>query len=125
MPTLRIEANRPGPRAEKPPNPNGISPFRPSVRRSIFDRFEVDVRGDVPYPGYKGIAPVEVSDANLMGVFGPRRLGGVDEKQVLQKGFAEPVGAARLRDAARGSGDVLILIDDGTRGTPVARLLPY
>jgi nickel-dependent lactate racemase len=82
------------------------------------------VRVDFPYPGYEAIAPVAVPAANLLGEFGPRRLNNVNEKDILRRGFAGPIGADRLRDAAGGSRNVLILIDDGTRGTPVARLLP-
>lgn len=78
---------------------------------------------DFPYPGYEGIAPVEVPDRNLMGVYGPRT-SDVDEPEILRRGFASPIGAPRLRDAVRGRKRVLILIDDGTRMTPVARILP-
>jgi nickel-dependent lactate racemase len=80
---------------------------------------------DFPYPGYEGIAPVEVPDGNLMGVFGPRSFGHVDEGRVLAEGFARPIGAPRLREAVKGGRSVLILIDDGTRETPTARVLPY
>ena len=82
------------------------------------------MRVEFPYPGYEGIAGVEVPDGNLMGVFGPRTPAGVDEGAVLARGFARPIGAARLREAARGAKRVLVLIDDGTRMTPVARILP-
>ena len=79
---------------------------------------------DFPYPGYERIAPVEVPDRNLMGVYTPRTFE-VDEAAILRHGFASPVGAPRLRDAARGMRRVLILIDDATRMTPVARILPH
>ncbi|HEX5385681.1 MAG TPA: nickel-dependent lactate racemase [Gemmatimonadales bacterium] len=80
---------------------------------------------DFPYPGYEDIAPCEVPDPNLMGVFAPRALPGLDEASVLAEGFTHPVGAPRLREAA-GAGDrVLILIDDATRRTPTARILPH
>jgi lactate racemase len=79
---------------------------------------------DFPYPGYEGIAPVDVPDPNLMGVYAPRTFE-VDEPEILRRGFASPIGAPRLRDAARGRRRVLVLIDDGTRRTPVARLLPH
>jgi lactate racemase len=82
------------------------------------------MRIDFPYPGYEGIAPVEVPDANLMGVFTPRSFA-VDEEAVLRQGFERPIGAARLRDAVRGDHRVLILIDDATRLTPMARILPH
>jgi nickel-dependent lactate racemase len=82
------------------------------------------VKIDFPYPGYEGIAPVEVPDRNLMGVYSPRTFE-VDEAEVLRHGFASPIGAPRLREAARGRKRVLVLIDDGTRMTPVARILPH
>ena len=51
---------------------------------------------DFPYPGYERIAPVEVPDANLMGVYAPRSVGQVGEEEVLASGFAEPYGAPHL-----------------------------
>jgi nickel-dependent lactate racemase len=77
------------------------------------------------YPGYERIAAVEVPDANLMGIYAPRAVGDVDEETVLARGFAEPHGAPRLREAVKRGDRVLILIEDGTRGTPITRLLPF
>ena len=81
------------------------------------------VRIDFPYPGYEKIAPVEVPDENLMGVFSPKTFD-TDEAAVLRRGFERPIEAPHLRDAVRPGDRVLILIDDGTRMTPVARILP-
>lgn len=81
------------------------------------------MRIDFPYYGYEQIAAVAVPDANLMGVYAPRAVGQVNEGEVLERGFSEPIGAPRLREAVRPTARVLILIDDGTRGTPVPRLL--
>jgi lactate racemase len=78
---------------------------------------------EFPYPGYEEIAAVEVPDANLMGVFAPRAVGDLDEEAVLDRGFAEPFGAWRLRNEVRPTDRVLVLLDDLTRGTPVPRLL--
>src|SRR5919202_3682374 len=78
---------------------------------------------DFPYPGYERIAPVEVPEANLRGVYAPRSLGQVGEEEVLASGFAEPYGAPHLRDAVRPTMRVLVLVDDSTRATPVPRLL--
>src|SRR5881227_2822722 len=78
---------------------------------------------DFPYPGYERIAPVEVPDANLMGVYAPRSVGPAGEEEVLAGGFAEPYGAPLLRDAVSPTMRVLILVDDSTRDTPVPRLL--
>jgi nickel-dependent lactate racemase len=80
---------------------------------------------DFPYPGYEQIAAVEVPDANLLDVYSPRSVGEVDEEAVLARGFAEPHGAPRLREAVHRRDRVLILVEDGTRGTPITRLLPY
>jgi nickel-dependent lactate racemase len=79
---------------------------------------------DFPYPGYEGIAPVEVPDANLLGVFSPTPMAAVDESVVLREGFAHPIGASALRDEVSAGDRVLILIDDATRRTPTARVLP-
>jgi nickel-dependent lactate racemase len=82
------------------------------------------MRIDFPYPGYEAIAPVEVPDANLMGVFTPRSFA-VDEEAVLRQGFQRPIGAPRLRDAVHAGHRMLVLIDDATRLTPMARILPH
>ncbi|HYG79975.1 MAG TPA: nickel-dependent lactate racemase [Pyrinomonadaceae bacterium] len=83
------------------------------------------MRIEFPYPGYEQIAAVEVPDENLSGIHAPRAVESVDETAVLARGFAEPHGAPRLRDAVRRGDHVLILVEDGTRGTPIPRLLPY
>jgi len=81
------------------------------------------LRIEFPYPGYEQIASAQVPDANLLGVYEPRSLGEVDEENILNRGFDEPYGASRLRDVVKPTDRVLILIEDGTRGTPVPRLL--
>jgi len=83
------------------------------------------MRIDFPYPGYEKIAPVDVPDDRLLGVFGPERMRDLDEAAILRQGFAQPIGAPRLRDAVGARDRVLILIDDATRATPAARVLPW
>jgi nickel-dependent lactate racemase len=83
------------------------------------------VKVTFPYPGYQDIAGVEIPDANLLGVYAPRRVDGLDEEAILARGIAEPIGAPRLRDAVPADARVLVLVDDGTRGTPVARVLGH
>jgi nickel-dependent lactate racemase len=82
------------------------------------------MRIDFPYPGYEQIAPVDVPDDRLLSVFGPERMRDLDESAILREGFARPIGAPRLRDAVGARDRVLILIDDATRATPIARILP-
>lgn len=83
------------------------------------------MRVDFPYPGYEKIAAVEVPDANLLGVYEPRVTVEADEDALLARGFAQPYGARRLREEVKPDDRVLILVEDGTRGTPIPRLLPY
>jgi nickel-dependent lactate racemase len=80
---------------------------------------------DFPYRGYEAIAPAEIPDANVLGVYVPRTLVGGDEEDVLRRGIAEPIGAPRLRDAVRRGDRVIILVDDATRGTPVGLVLAH
>ena len=54
---------------------------------------------DFPYPGYEGIAPVEVPDRNLMGVYSPRTFE-VDEAEVTFWGLCPDCQARRREDAA-------------------------
>lgn len=84
------------------------------------------MRVDFPFAGYEGIAPVEVPDANLLGLFAPRSVSnGVDEEVVLARAMANPIGAPPLRAAVRPGDRVLVLVDDATRGTPTPRVLRY
>ncbi|HTW94435.1 MAG TPA: nickel-dependent lactate racemase, partial [Tepidisphaeraceae bacterium] len=80
---------------------------------------------DFPFPGYQEIAPFEITGRNFMGVFSPRAFDHIDEAAALKSGFAKPYGAPRLRDAVKGRDRVLLIIDDGTRTTPVDRILPH
>lgn len=82
------------------------------------------MRLEFDLPGYEEIPALEIPDENLMGVWEPKRME-VDEPEVLKSGMEKPHGAARLRDAARGRERVLMVIDDGTRNTPMDRILPY
>jgi nickel-dependent lactate racemase len=69
---------------------------------------------------------VEVPDRRLIGVYEPKTFDGAcDEDGAVAKGMAEPVGAARLCDAVGAAKRILILADDVSRPTPVARILPH
>lgn len=78
---------------------------------------------DFSYPGYQGIASVEIPDANVLGAFAPRAVPDAEEEVVLTHAMANPIGAPKLRDAVRSRDLVLVLVDDVTRGTPVSRVL--
>jgi nickel-dependent lactate racemase len=80
---------------------------------------------DFPYPGYEQFRPVEVPDETLLGIFSPGHSSQIHEHDILTAGFSRPIGGQRLRDEAHSKRNVLILVDDGTRNTPIARILPF
>src|SRR4051812_13508778 len=98
--------------------PHGMRAAARSAGAGRASAAQESMKIDFPYPGYEQITPADVPDKNLMGVFGPRSPGNVDETTVLARGIEQPIGAPRLRDAVRGKRRLLILIDDGTRMTP-------
>lgn len=77
-----------------------------------------------PYPGYQGIAPADVPDANLMGEWAPTELQQLDEAKIVGDAIARPHGAPLLRDCLSPDARVLAIIDDATRSTPLPRILP-
>jgi lactate racemase len=79
---------------------------------------------EFPYPEYEAMAPIEVPDERLLGVWGPVALERPDDQAAIRQGLAHPIGAGRLRDSVRERDRVLILIDDGTRTTPTAIIVP-
>src|SRR5687767_6473277 len=92
-----------------------------SRRLTLQFRSRMQIR--FAYPGYEGIEFVEIPDTNLLGVYEPLAVDDVDEEDLLAQGFEKPYGAMRLRDAVRASERLLVLVEDGTRGTPIPRLL--
>ena len=48
----------------------------------------------------------------------------LDSKQIAGA-FDNPIGTGRIRDAARGRASAAIIVDDLSRPTPAAAMLPY
>jgi nickel-dependent lactate racemase len=75
-----------------------------------------------PYPN---IAPIDVPDKNLLGVFSPSTaVTAVTGKECVDEALRHPIGSEPLPEKVRGCKDILILVDDHTRTTPVAGILP-
>lgn len=83
------------------------------------------MRIDFPYPGYESIEPFDIPDERFMGMYAPATMPEINEEERLIEGMAHPFGAPQLRHKVRPGDRVLILFDDGTRITPVHRLLPH
>lgn len=66
-------------------------------------------------------------DESILGeVISPQRVKPVgDEGAAIRAALDAPIGAQRLEDAVKPGSRVLILSDDNTRPTPVARILPH
>jgi len=69
--------------------------------------------------------PLEVPEENLLGIFSPSivRIEETDE-EIINRAFLHPIGSAPLSTILKGCQNVLILVDDYTRTTPVQKILP-
>jgi len=74
---------------------------------------------------YDDVAPVDVPESNLCGVFAtPAAAEEMDPAALTAAAVAEPIGTPALRDLAADKKRVLIVSDDVSRPTPVHALLP-
>lgn len=73
---------------------------------------------------YESVAPVEIPDRNLLGVFQVAPGAPGRESEVIRHAIENPVAAPRLRDLVRPGEKVLFLPDDITRATPADRIVP-
>ncbi|MBW3625766.1 MAG: nickel-dependent lactate racemase [Armatimonadetes bacterium] len=75
-----------------------------------------------PYPD---VSPLDVPDKNLLGYIHPKRVDSpAPEEELIRGALRNPISAPRLCDAVRPEHAVLLVVDDLTRPTPIARLLP-
>lgn len=75
---------------------------------------------------YEGVAPMEIPDRNLMGIFSsPQMTPGGTGDWTIRRALADPIGLPGLRAALKGKRNVLIVSDDHHRPTPVRTMLPH
>jgi len=68
---------------------------------------------------------VEIDDRNLLFYAAPRKTVQVpDQSRVVEEALANPVGTARLEDLLVPDDSIVIMVDDITRPTPAAEILP-
>lgn len=75
---------------------------------------------------YDGFGDMVIPDENLLAVLAPRTATpptGTDLDEV-RRALAEPIASPRLGEMVKRGESVLLLIDDNTRNTPAARMLP-
>lgn len=75
-----------------------------------------------PYPDFP---PIDIPEENLMGVFSPSILEvEKTEEEIIERAIFHPVGSAPLDRMLTGKENVLMVVDDYTRTTPVQKILP-
>jgi nickel-dependent lactate racemase len=80
------------------------------------------MRISFPYPKTD---PVDVPKKNLLGIFSPSILKIKEtEKEIVEKAFSQPIGSEPLSQILKGRKNVLIIVDDYTRTTPMRMILP-
>jgi nickel-dependent lactate racemase len=80
------------------------------------------MRISFPYPEIKSI---DIPDQNLLGIFSPSTVKiERSEEEIIAEGFSHPIGSEPLSNMLEGCKNVLILVDDHTRNTPVQKVFP-
>ncbi len=79
----------------------------------------------VSIPSGAGLVHVTLPEENLAGVFLPEAVPVCEDVRAeAERALAEPLGTPDLRDMVRAGDQVVILVDDHTRSTPAAEILP-
>ena len=80
------------------------------------------MRISFPYPE---INSIDVPERNLLGTFSPSTIQVErSEEEIIENAFSRPIGAPLLSEMVEGCEDVLIVVDDYTRTTPIQKILP-
>lgn len=80
------------------------------------------MRISFPYPE---IPSIDIPEKNLLGIFSPSILKMEEtEEEIIKRTFSQPIGAKPLFQILKGCKNVLIVVDDYTRTTPVQKILP-
>lgn len=76
---------------------------------------------DFPYPEVNSI---DIPDQNLLGILAPSTLEiEKSEDELIEQAFLNPIGSSPLHEILEWCQDVLVLVDDYTRTTPIQKIL--
>jgi nickel-dependent lactate racemase len=68
---------------------------------------------------------LDIPDRNLLGIFSPSTVkADKREEEIIDEAFSHPIGSDPLPQMLKGQKNVLIVVDDYTRTTPVQKILP-
>lgn len=74
---------------------------------------------------YSDFPSIDIPEENLMGIFSPSILAiEKTEEEIIQEAISHPVGSTPLDRMLTGKENVLMVVDDYTRSTPVQKILP-
>lgn len=80
------------------------------------------MRISFPYPEVNAL---DIPDQNLLGIFAPSMVKEMrSEEEIINEAFSHPMGSDRLSNLLKGCKEVLIVVDDYTRATPVQKIFP-
>ena len=75
---------------------------------------------------YEAVPPVIISEKNLLGIFSPSSWEPDNTPEgLIRKAFSSPFRSSLLPQRVRGKKKILIVVDDQTRMTPAALILPF
>lgn len=74
--------------------------------------------------GYgKDTRDLELAPERLIGVYLPNAVAKIDQAAAIEEALAHPLGAASFADFIAGPDRIVVIVNDGTRPTPTARIL--
>ncbi|MCX7021762.1 MAG: nickel-dependent lactate racemase [bacterium] len=78
---------------------------------------------EIRVPWGKGEQTVELERDRLAGIVHPNRVDTGDEIETLRRALSNPLGAVPFGEFIGAGGNVLVIVNDGTRPTPTAKVL--
>lgn len=73
----------------------------------------------------RGTVPLELADDRIIKIVEPNNVPLVDEGEVIQYGLENPFGPHTFKSFLKDCGKLLVIVNDGTRPTPTARVLKF
>lgn len=73
--------------------------------------------------GKDTVIPLQLDDKNLLGVFNPNVVPKFDETELIREALAHPVQQATFDEFLGTDDELVIIVNDGTRPTPTAKVL--
>jgi nickel-dependent lactate racemase len=91
--------------------------------RFTLSSFPVEADVEIRVPWGKGEQTVELDPDRLAGIVHPNEVDSGDEFETLGRALDNPIGTVPFGEFIGAGGDVLFIVNDGTRPTPTAKVL--